>query len=584
MRRLLMLLALTVIGTWSCTPDERIVAEQEVVFSISVIPLKKTIGGRITANADPKSVVVTIKDNTGNIVANRIELALHKFGENFLSVPLTLKTNGTSLYNLTEFFVMNSDSEVSHATPREGSELAHLISDPLDIEFMVSKDVITTVTPEVLSVGENANPSDFGYSQFGFKEVATINAVFSAFIKGENNFELTDAHLTIQGLKNSTSADTTVLWTYQADLEVKANTFTLKKADKYRITAKKQGCATWTQTLFLDEGSKVEIVLDKPTILIDAYVAGYEKNENGIWVAKYWKNGQAVSLSDGSKNNYACSIYISDGDVYVAGHEGGTDPFITSTGLAKYWKNGTATYLPGKGKYTKTEAKAIVVSGSDVYVAGIMYSANNGQDPQPVYWKNGNLISLTDESYEGYAEAIAIDGNDVYVAGYYNGYNRGCYWKNGVKNSLTAGAGTKVYPKNIIAHKGEIFVCGTYYDHNENGRAIYWKNDIAFPIQEPSTFSIAFSIAISDNVVHMVGREESSGRHWKNGNKISIDDHGIFQYMMTSVATLDNHISMAGVAAETFNGTAMAYQWVNGTPEKLGHRESSARSIFLVKR
>jgi len=29
-------------------------------------------------------------------------------------------------------------------------------------------------------------------------------------------------------------------------------------------------------------------------------------------IAKYWKNGEAIALSDGTKNNYATSIFVKE--------------------------------------------------------------------------------------------------------------------------------------------------------------------------------------------------------------------------------------------------------------------------------
>ena len=49
-------------------------------------------------------------------------------------------------------------------------------------------------------------------------------------------------------------------------------------------------------------------------------MVGFEKKE-GKGVAKLWKNGKATELSDGKKSAGARSVFISNGDVYVAGSE-----------------------------------------------------------------------------------------------------------------------------------------------------------------------------------------------------------------------------------------------------------------------
>jgi len=71
----------------------------------------------------------------------------------------------------------------------------------------------------------------------------------------------------------------------------------------------------------------------------DVYVAGWEDNGTND-VAKVWKNGVATSLTNGSNDAYANSVYVSGADVYVAGTEdNGTND------VAKVWKNGVATSL-----------------------------------------------------------------------------------------------------------------------------------------------------------------------------------------------------------------------------------------------
>src|SRR5678815_2867063 len=53
---------------------------------------------------------------------------------------------------------------------------------------------------------------------------------------------------------------------------------------------------------------------------VDVYVVGSEYN-GSVSVAKYWKNGQAVALTDGTKDTQANSIAVMDSDIFVVGTE-----------------------------------------------------------------------------------------------------------------------------------------------------------------------------------------------------------------------------------------------------------------------
>lgn len=99
-----------------------------------------------------------------------------------------------------------------------------------------------------------------------------------------------------------------------------------------------------------------------PDITENVYVVGYEDNGT-VRVAKYWKNGVAVILTDGTKHAKATSIFLQGNDVYVCGQE-----TINFKSVAKYWKNGVAVTL--SNGTTDCDASSIFVSGSDVYVVG----------------------------------------------------------------------------------------------------------------------------------------------------------------------------------------------------------------------
>src|SRR5260370_38152401 len=90
----------------------------------------------------------------------------------------------------------------------------------------------------------------------------------------------------------------------------------------------------------------------------DVYVAGIESNGTND-VAKYWKNGVSVELTDGTHQGFVNSIFVDGTDLYVAGGE--TEPGITKS---KYWKNGVPVVLEN-GEM----AQSIPASGTGGYVA-----------------------------------------------------------------------------------------------------------------------------------------------------------------------------------------------------------------------
>ena len=122
-------------------------------------------------------------------------------------------------------------------------------------------------------------------------------------------------------------------------------------------------------------------------------MAGYDKYGR-MDVATLWKNGEAQRL--GKEEGKANSVFVSGGDVYVAGQEKNED----GRDLATLWKNGVAKRLSGE----KSEATCVFVSGGDVYVAGNEVTVEGTYDEDEedfnilyewsaaVLWKNGSVV------------------------------------------------------------------------------------------------------------------------------------------------------------------------------------------------
>jgi hypothetical protein len=252
----------------------------------------------------------------------------------------------------------------------------------------------------------------------------------------------------------------------------------------------------------------------------DIYVAG-TRNEF-MWndyAAKYWKNGQAISLGDAAG---ATSIAVAGSDLYVAGWK--WEPSGSgAVAVAKYWKNGQAVSLTDGTR--EAYANCIIVRGSDVYVAGqeaVNSSAYSNYLAK--YWKNGVAVLLTNASSDAWANSITVVGNDVYVAGYENGIAK--YWKNGQSVSLSQGNAT-----SIVVVGSDVYVAGYCHQGQGNSIAKYWKNGQEVLLNSGSE-AFATSVAVFGGDTYVAGSENngsgSKPKYWKNGQAVPLPSNGGF--------------------------------------------------------
>jgi hypothetical protein len=174
----------------------------------------------------------------------------------------------------------------------------------------------------------------------------------------------------------------------------------------------------------------------------DVYVAGIGSNSESA----LWKNGEEQHLGGGRPH----SVFVSGGDVYVASwlHERG-----------ELWKNGEVQYLTGGNHITYL--RSVFVSGSDVYVAG--HATNINEYARALLWKNGAPQYLTDGKKHGSANSVFVYNGDVYVAGS-DGY-KAVMWKNGMVQNLAGNSGTA---ESVFVYNGDVYVVG--------GGPVVWKN------------------------------------------------------------------------------------------------------------
>lgn len=300
------------------------------------------------------------------------------------------------------------------------------------------------------------------------------------------------------------------------------------------------------------------------------YVAGVEVvNEKTI--ATYWINNRKISLTNGEYSSNAASIFVVGKDVYVAGYE------INENGepIAKYWKNGTEKILSNNWSI----ATSITVSEANIYVAGYE-RVGGGTKSIALYWKNGDIFELTDGTSDNFTSSIKVVGDDVYVTG---GENKGNlvakYWKNGNQVILFDNAEGYAYANSIDVTDNDIYVAGKEADLSGIPRAKYWRNGTSINLTNGETNASANSITVVDGEIYIAGYEANSigssiVKYWKNGTSVELPTTSL-----TNFAT-----SIKVVGADVYVSGEEGIYWKNKTQTRLRPKSKTflARDIFII--
>jgi hypothetical protein len=320
-------------------------------------------------------------------------------------------------------------------------------------------------------------------------------------------------------------------------------------------------------------------LFSETTIIKNVYVAGFENNGKHD-VAKYWKNGQAVSLTNGFQNATANAIFVSAGNTYVAGDENNGKHFV-----AKYWKNGQAINLTDGTR--DAFATSVYVVGNDVYVAGNEYIGNHYVAK---YWKN--KIPVTLDTKDSWANSIFIYGTTVFVAGSeFNGtHDLAKYWKNG---QIVGVFGTvRAVAYGIFFSNSNLYVLGD--ELASTGSVLhgphYLKNNqlVNCAASPGDQYPHASGLFVYANNVFTAGYQWN-GQHevatyWKNGQPIIVGNTSI-DNELRSVFVSGSDVFLAG---NQYNGSnpyrVTRAQFIkNGQVTLLtnGLKNASANSIFV---
>ena len=248
-------------------------------------------------------------------------------------------------------------------------------------------------------------------------------------------------------------------------------------------------------------------------------------------------------MLDNSSNtsfHYAHSLFVSDDNLYIAGH-GWSDPEPNPRALI--WKNDDEKEVI---ELTKGEKKAyaysVFVSKGVVYAAGYEYDAT--REYVPILWKNKDRIALVDDAITiGAGNSVFVSGGNIYVVG----------WR-----KVGAGPGT----------------------------ATLWKNEN--PTYLTGNESDAFSVFVADNKVYVAGMKEFEGKMravlWIDGVLTTLSKEGVDEARALSVFVIDNDVYVAGWEKDARGKRAVL--WKNGKPTNLnaGATNAYAQSVYVVKR
>jgi hypothetical protein len=245
----------------------------------------------------------------------------------------------------------------------------------------------------------------------------------------------------------------------------------------------------------------------------DLYATGYDGN-----FMVTWKNGVMTKITDGHNLNLAAAdIVVNGSDVYVGGWE-----LVDSKSVAKYWKNGVDVSI--SDGTNDSAITAMFVSGNDVYACG--YEMNNGVESARL-WKNGVGVSVTDDTNESYAMSIFVKGTDIYVGGYErstNGVIVAKYWKNGVATVLSDGTNLHAAVDIFVSDDNTVYTTGFSLTTDFlDGESLLWKNTdlTVLPYDISLGYGKGRKVFVSGSDVYVYGTNGNRTIVWKNGSQMA---------------------------------------------------------------
>lgn len=251
MRKLLLLLCFAPL-LFACEEEKETTQRGSIVFGNDLVSKSTLKGGSLNFDSVTHAVI-TIVNVSGDTVVKSEKVELYKVSGQILSYPLELNVGN---YELTDFYLVDANNNAKYLAPKEGSEMAAYVLDPLNISFTISANDETKITVEVLST-EEATPIEFGYAEFDATIVNTFDIFVAAFVYNDtsNIFELASGSLNVEALN----------FAINQNIQAKNNLVKLKDGlDSYTISFIYEGDTVYGNTFSNAEIKAFEINNMKP--------------------------------------------------------------------------------------------------------------------------------------------------------------------------------------------------------------------------------------------------------------------------------------------------------------------------------
>lgn len=592
--------------TLTATVSPESADNKNVTWSSSQPTFASVDGGTITALAAGETMV-TVTTVDGGFTATCVVTVVSE-SEKYLTVSprgeyLLFSRDGTKTYLVLED---GSQSEITPVFTVETnadswsvetvSDWCHVAKDEINNTITISADANTEDTMSrsatVIVSAEGADTIEIGVVQEQATLLDIIPSIaaltFSASGKTlYNGDEKISPEFLVETSADTWSVSSSQSWCTVIREDDDLDMFTIYAAENTSTTSSPQDA---TITVKANE-AEYSFTVSQRKVEYDVYLAGYTA-VGTITTAIFWKNGEQVSLTDGTNPAQGLSIFVDDNDhVYVSGHEK-----VGNYHVPKYWKDNAS----GEVMLTKDDdardsyARAIYVSDGVVYVAGDVKQNVSGYPSIPQYWTDNNPTILPTSNRttgSGYAYDIYVENGTVYTAGYYaapSSVSHAVYWENQTEHILnTMGTG---YARGIYVYDGMPYIGGTIMA-NYLTSVYYWIGDTQYTVEVAVT-GVSYEIndiCVADGDVYVCGTDTrivsgaglSTATYWRDTQRVTLGD-GVTNSYAKGICVIGDNVYVSGY--ETGETYSTPCYWINGEKIELTHDgtgSGAANDIFV---